>query len=88
VKRISFSVVGVASRSKGVVWGPIYSPHAFITIRSVRTSDMSDGEFKLAQIWLGRIYPMGLGYIRSKVSDMLLEPDEAQINPVGYIQPS
>jgi hypothetical protein len=28
---------------------------------------MPDGEFKLAQLWLGQIYLMGLRYIRSKV---------------------
>jgi hypothetical protein len=39
---------------------------------------MSDGDFKLAQLWLGQIYPIRGG-------DTVLEPDEAQIYPVGRI---
>jgi hypothetical protein len=39
---------------------------------------MSDGEFKLAQLRLGRIYPI-------KGGDTILEPDEARINLVGQI---
>jgi hypothetical protein len=48
-------------------WGPIYSPHTFITVGGVRTSDISN---------LDRICPMEnsnwlnfgwVGYIRSKV---------------------
>jgi hypothetical protein len=42
---------------------------------------MSDGEFKLAQLWLDRIYLI-------KGGDMVLEPDKAQINPVGQIYPT
>jgi hypothetical protein len=49
---------------------------------------MSDGDFKLAQLQLGRIYPMGLGYIRSKGGGTVLEPDKAQINPVGQRYPT
>jgi hypothetical protein len=35
-----FSIVGLASQSEGV--GTIYSPHTFITVRGVRTLDISD----------------------------------------------
>jgi hypothetical protein len=34
-------VLRVASRTKGE-WGPIYSPHTFITVGGVRTSDIFD----------------------------------------------
>jgi hypothetical protein len=44
-------------------WGPIYSPHRFMTVGGVRTSDIFDGRFKLAQVQLSWIYLMGLGYI-------------------------
>jgi hypothetical protein len=67
-------------------WGPIYSPHTFITVGGVRTSDISD----LDQICLmgnsncstltgsdisdgARIYPI-------KGGDMVLKPDKARIN--------
>jgi hypothetical protein len=46
---------------------------------------MSDGRSKLARIWLGRIYPMGLGYICSMRGATLLEPDEGQTKLVGQI---
>jgi hypothetical protein len=49
---------------------------------------MSDGEFKLAQIRLGRKYSMGLRYIRSMGGDTVLESDKARINLVGRIYPS
>jgi hypothetical protein len=39
---------------------------------------MPDGKFKLAQLRLGRIYPI-------KGGDTVLELSEAQINPVGQI---
>jgi hypothetical protein len=49
---------------------------------------MSDGEFKLAQIQLGRIYPWGSDISNQWGGDTVLEPDEARINPVGRIYPT
>jgi hypothetical protein len=49
---------------------------------------MSNGDFKLAQVRLGQIYPTGLEYIQSMVGDTILEPNEARINPVGRIYPT
>jgi hypothetical protein len=40
---------------------------------------MSDGRFKLAQVWLGRIYPIGLGYICLWMGATLLDPNEDRI---------
>jgi hypothetical protein len=49
---------------------------------------MSDGRFKLARIWLGRLYLMGLRYIQSRRNAIALEPNEGRTNPVGRIYPT
>jgi hypothetical protein len=76
-------------------WGPIYSPHIFITVGGVRTSDISDlnricpmGDSNWFRIRLGRIYPMWLRYIHSRKDATLLKPDEGWTNPVGRICPT
>jgi hypothetical protein len=50
---------------------PIYSPH----------------RFKLTQVRLGQLYPMGLGYIHRWRGAMLLEPDETRTYLAGRIYP-
>jgi hypothetical protein len=83
----------VANRTKEGV-GTYLSPRIYYRWRSQNIGyiqpqlDMYIGEFKLAQIQLGRIYLMGLGYIRSMVGDTVLKPDETRINSVGQICPT
>jgi hypothetical protein len=83
----------VANRTKEGVGTYLY-PHIYYRWRSQNIVyiqpqlDMSVGEFKLAQIQLGRIYLMELRYIQSMVGDTVLKPDETRINSVGQIYPT
>jgi hypothetical protein len=78
---VSFKCLEWPAEPRGE-WGPIYSPHTFITVRCVRPSDISDldhicpmGNLK----WLnfGSDISDGAQIYQVEEGDTVLEPDEA-----------